>query len=319
MAPSTPIRVIDSHTEGEPTRVVLEGAPDLGSGPAADRLATFRSQHDHFRSAVVNEPRGNDALVGALLLEPHDPKNLAQVIFFNNVGVLGMCVHGTIGVARTLAHLGRLPAGTHTLETPAGNVTIAGNEDGSISVANVFSFRHQTNVAVETNSHGTFHGDIAWGGNWFYLVKEPSVELHFDKIHELTELTWHIRQSLIHNGITGANSEEIDHIELFAAPTRRDADSRNFVLCPGRAYDRSPCGTGTSAKMACLVADGKLAVGETWGQESIIGSLFRGTFTPATEGGIDGVYPTVSGHAHITAEATLHLDPADPFQHGFAP
>jgi 4-hydroxyproline epimerase len=278
----------------------------------AQRLERLREEHDGFRSVVVNEPRGSDALVGALLGPPSSASAVAQVIFFNNVGYLGMCVHGAIGVARTLAHLGRVGAGRHVLETPAGDVAFTLGEEDDIAVENVVSRRHAKGVEVSTDRHGVLKGDIAYGGNWFYLVEAREIDLSLANARALTELASDALDSLARHAIAGAEGRPIDHIELFGPPRDPRADSRNFVLCPGRAYDRSPCGTGTSAKMACLAADGRLEAGQTWHQESIIGSRFLGSIEPA-EG---GVRPTIRGRAFITGEATLLVDPRDPFRDG---
>ncbi len=303
------VQVIDSHTGGEPTRVVTGGGPDLGDGPIARRLERFRASHDDFRSAVVNEPRGSDVMVGALLCEPSDQSCVAGVIFFNNVGYLGMCGHGTIGLMVTLAHLGRIGVGEHRLETPVGVVSATLHESGEVSVFNVPSYRYRHQVTVEVPGVGPVVGDIAWGGNWFFLVEQHGQSLDLDRVEELTDLTWRIRLALRAQGITGEDGQEIDHIELFGPPSRDGLDSRNFVLCPGKSYDRSPCGTGTSAKMACLHAGGKLAEGKLWRQESIVGSVFEGFVTS-----IDGrLYPTIRGTAYVNAEATLILDDRDPF------
>ena len=306
------IRVIDSHTEGEPTRVIIEGGPDLGRGSLADRRDRFRQQFDHYRSAVVNEPRGSDPVVGALLVPPIDPSSAAAVIFFNNVGYLGMCGHGTIGVVATLAYLDRLKAGVHRIETPVGVVSAELHGPGDVSVSNVPSYRLKKNVAVDVDGYGRVTGDVAWGGNWFFLVNDSGEELDLIRVEHLTELTWAIRQSLERNQITGSDGAVIDHVELFGPPRRPDADSRNFVLCPGKAYDRSPCGTGTSAKMACLYEDGKLAEGRLWRQESIVGSLFEGQVKVVD----NAIRPTIRGSAYISAEATLLLDDCDPFRWG---
>jgi 4-hydroxyproline epimerase len=306
------IGVIDTHTGGEPTRVVISGGPDLGNGSMADRLAVFRDHHDAFRSAVVNEPRGSDVMVGALILEPVDPTAAAGVIFFNNVGYLGMCGHGTIGVAVALAYLGRLGPGTHRLETTVGPVAVTLDGPNSVAIENVESYRSAKGVAVDVPGLRTYVGDVAWGGNWFFLVQDHGETLSVGNVERLTDVTWAIRQALHSKGIIGANGGEIDHIELFGPPTRPGADSKNFVLCPGGAYDRSPCGTGTSAKVACLVADGKLAEGQVWRQESIIGSLFEGS-ARIVEG---RVRPRIRGSAYVNAESTLIVDPADPFAMG---
>jgi len=302
------VRVIDSHTGGEPTRLVVSGGPNLGTGPLSQRLELFRSQHDCFRSAVVNEPRGSDVIVGALLCEPVDPACAAGVIFFNNVGYLGMCGHGTIGLVATLAYLKRIKPGEHWIETPVGTVGATLHGSGDVTVNNVASYRSAADVEVEVPAYGKVRGDVAWGGNWFYLVRDHHLELTLNNVETLTTFSWAIRQALPANGITGAGGEEIDHIELFGPPQTAEADSRNFVLCPGKAYDRSPCGTGTSAKLACLYADGKIREGQTWRQESLIGSVFEGTVKIR-----DGqIYPSIKGSAFVTAEAELILHPRDP-------
>jgi 4-hydroxyproline epimerase len=308
------VRVIDSHTGGEPTRVVISGAPDLGAGPLAERLERFRKEHDSFRSAVVNEPRGSDVMVGALLCEPRDPSCAAGVIFFNNVGYLGMCGHGTIGLVATLAYMNRIKPGEHRIETPVGVVTALLHADGEVTVHNVASYRLAANVAIDVPSYGKVYGDVAWGGNWFFLVHDHSFELSLKNVEQLTNFTWAIRQALREQGITGAGGQEIDHIELFSPSSIPSVDSKNFVLCPGKAYDRSPCGTGTSAKLACLYAGGKIREGEIWRQESIVGSIFEGTISVR-----DGkVYPSIKGSAFVNAEAELVLDPNDPFCRGIA-
>lgn len=306
------LRVIDSHTAGEPTRIIVSGGPDLGNGSVASKLAVFRDKFDSIRSAVVNEPRGSDAIVGALLCQPSDPSCAAGVIFFNNVGYLGMCGHGTIGLMVTLAHLNRLSPGEHQLETPVGKVTACLDGDGRATVQNVPSYRHASKVRVEVPGHGSVTGDIAWGGNWFFLVSDHGMDISFSNIDRLTELTWAIRQQLNRHNITGRKGQEIDHIELFGPPEAPEADSKNFVLCPGKSYDRSPCGTGTSAKMACLYADGKLRAGEVWRQESIVGSIFEGAIAER-----DGeLHPSITGSAFVNADSELILDPQDPFCFG---
>lgn len=311
--PFAAVGVVDSHTEGEPTRVVVSGGPDLGSGTVAEQLAVFRERFDWFRSAVVNEPRGSEAMVGALLCAARNPKAAAGVIFFNNVGYLHMCVHGTIGLGATLSHLGRIGPGAHLIETPVGDVTIHLAEDGGMAVENVASRRLRERVRLEVPELGVVHGDIAWGGNWFLLVDDHGLELRADRLEQLTRAAGAIRRACEAMGLKGDDGRAIDHVELFGPPTRGDCRSKNFVLCPGGAYDRSPCGTGTSAKLACLHADGKLRAGEVWRQESIIGSAFSGWVREAAGG---GVIPTISGGAWITSEATLLIDPRDPFGHG---
>jgi 4-hydroxyproline epimerase len=304
-------RVVDSHTAGEPTRVVIEGGPDLGGGSVAKRLERFRTDHDRFRSGIVNEPRGSDVLVGALLCEPADASCAAGVIFFNNVGYIGMCGHGTMGLVVTLAHLGRIGIGTHRIETPVGIVTAKLLDRARVTVSNVQSYRFASKVKLDVPGYGEVIGDVAWGGNWFFLVEARGLPVSADNTAALTSFASHVRQALNAAGVRGANGAEIDHIEVFGPASKPDLHSRNFVLCPGLAYDRSPCGTGTSAKLACLFADGKLQPGEVWRQESVIGTLFEASFT-VDENRRDGVLPHITGAAYVTGEATLIFDDADP-------
>jgi len=309
MAGPKRIRVIDSHTGGEPTRTVISGGPDLGSDTLTIRRERFRDEFDHLRSAITNEPRGSDALVGALLCEPVDKSCVTGVIFFNNVGYLGMCGHGTIGVVVTLAYLGQIGPGKHRIETPVGIVEALLDEHGEVTVANVPSYRLASKVSVSVKGHGTVVGDIAWGGNWFFLVNDHGQDISLRNLEALTDFTWRIRQALNEAGITGEGGQEIDHIELFAASDIKGINSKNFVLCPGKAYDRSPCGTGTSAKLACLVADNKFEEGQVWRQESIVGSIFEGSVRVSN----NTIHPSIKGSAFITAEVDLILDDRDPF------
>lgn len=301
------VEIIDSHTGGEPTRVVLEGGPDLRRGPLARRRDRFQREFDRHRRAIVNEPRGSEVVVGALLVEPHDASCCAGVIFFNNVGCLGMCGHGLMGVITTLAHVGRIKPGRHRIETPAGRVAATLHPDGEISVANVASWPEQKAVTIKASGIGPVTGDVAYGGNWFFLIEDHGQDLSLGNTHQLTDYCWRVRQAVNAQGFP-----QIDHVELFGPPTSAGAHSRNFVLCPGKAYDRSPCGTGTCAKLACLAGEGKLAEQTDWIQESITGSTFTGSYRwlDRTSGKIE---PVISGRAFITSEATLILDDRDPF------
>ena len=306
------VQVLDSHTEGEPTRVIVEGGPDLGGGTLAERLEVLSSRYDTFRSALTCEPRGTDIIVGALLCEPNNPECVAGVIFFNDVGYLGMCGHGTIGVVRSLAHLGRIQPGKHRIETPVGEVDTELKADGSVAVRNVLSYRYRAAVPVDVPGIGTLVGDIAWGGNWFFLVGDHPFELKISRRAEILAAAHAIRDALAAAGITGKDGAAIDHIELFSKPEHPENSSRNFVLCPGASFDRSPCGTGTSAKMACLYADGKLSEGDVWRQESFLGTHFTGSIEVRG----DAVLPTIQGRAWITAESIHFFDDDDPFAGG---
>lgn len=315
-APAIPdrIRVIDSHTEGEPTRVVLEGWPAPAGATMAERRDDLRRRWDHLRPAVVCEPRGHQAVVGALLTPPVSLGAAAGVIYFNNVGYLGMCGHGTIGVVRTLALLGRLPAGAVTLDTPVGPVRATLEPDGAVTVENVPALCHARDVTLDVPGVGRVTGDVAYGGNWFFLTELPAPALDLAHVDELLRVTKAIQAVIRARGVAGANGGEIDHIELSGPPRRADADGRNFVLCPGGEYDRSPCGTGTSAKMAALHARGALALEREWRQESVTGSRFVGWLTR----GPAGLVPHIRGHAYITGETTLRFDAGDPFRGGIA-
>jgi len=307
------IQVIDSHTAGEPTRLVIDGGPDLGVGPLAQRVERFRQQFDAYRSAIVNEPRGCDTLVGALLCKPHRPDCNWGVIFFNNVGYLGMCGHGTLGLIASLAHAGRCAPGTFRIDTPVGAVNAQLHPDGRIEVENVTSYRKARQIAVAVAGVGDIRGDVAWGGNWFFLTDGHDLDITPQNLEALTEFAWRVRQAVNAQGYP-----EVDHVELFAPSTRAGVHSRNFVLCPGRAYDRSPCGTGTSAKLACLAADEGLREGDPWIQESLIGSTFSARYRwHARDQG--EITPIITGTAHVTGEARLRLDPADPYCWGIRP
>ena len=305
------IEVIDSHTAGEPTRLVIHGFPELGDLDMASRLEILRTQYDQWRCATILEPRGNDILVGALLCKPQNPKATAGVIFFNNEGYLGMCGHGTIGLITSLYFLDRISYGKHLIETPVGDITAQLHQDGSVSIQNVYSYRYRKAVQINVPNVGVIVGDIAWGGNWFFLVENSPLAIHHGDVKALTELCLNIKQTLASQSIFGEDNQEIDHIELFGPYP--DANSQSFVLCPGGAYDRSPCGTGTSAKLACLAADNKLAAGEIWLQASVIGSQFQASYQHADE---NGIIPTIRGTAYISGQNSLFIDEQDPFGFG---
>ena len=305
------IRVVDSHTEGEPTRVVVEGWPVPSGATMAERLADVRERFDPLRRAVLCEPRGHEAVVGALLTPPVSEGSRSGVVFFDNAAYLGMCGHGTIGVVRTLEYLGRLRPGPVALDTPVGTVRAELAADGSVTIENVPAFCHARDVFVDVPDTGRIRGDVAYGGNWFFITRVERA-LRAADVEELTRLTRAIADALRAAKITGADGAEVDHIILLGASDRPDADRKNFVLCPGAAYDRSPCGTGTSATMAMLHARGELALDQIWRQESIIGSTFHAWLT--SRGG--RLIPHVRGTAYVTGESTLRFDPRDPFRLG---
>ncbi len=313
-------RIIDSHTGGEPTRLVVEGGPDLGGGSMAERLQRLRTQHDRWRRALANEPRGNDVIVGGLLCAPQDPGAACGVIFFNNVGYLGMCGHGTIGVVASLAYLGRLQPGIHRIETPVGPVSAALHADGSVTVTNVPAYRYRRAVAVVVPGNGRLTGDVAWGGNWFFLCADHGLSLERAGLPALLACSEAIRSALRAQGITGEGGAEIDHVELVGPAHDPTHHGRNFVLCPGGAWDRSPCGTGTSAKLACLAADGQWPPGEVWHQESVLDSVFSAHYERDDAViGSGRIRPHVRGRAHVTLDAWMLVDTDDPLGWGLAP
>lgn len=318
------IPYLDSHTGGEPTRLITSLPFDLGTGSVADKLSTLKAHHDDLRRTVLLEPRGSDVLVGAYLVPPADPTCQFGVIFFNNVGYLGMCGHGTIGLIASLAYMGKVTPGVIRVETPVGVVEATLHDsplllgEGSgvrseypnrVSVQNIPAYRHLTHIPVTVDGK-TIHGDVAWGGNWFFLIHDHGMDVNMSNLEALTDFSWRVREQLTAKGITGADGAEIDHVELFAESN--EADSKSFVLCPGKAYDRSPCGTGTSAKLACLYGDGKLQVGQVWKQQSVVGSIFEGSIQ------LDGdkIIPTITGEAWVMSEGTILVDERDPFGKG---
>jgi 4-hydroxyproline epimerase len=308
------VRVVDSHTGGEPTRVIVENGPDLGAGSMVERRERFRQSFDHFRKAIILEPRGSDVMVGALPVDATDPSCSLGVIYFNNEGFLGMCGHGTIGLMVTLVYLGRIKLGEHFLDTPVGKVKTIVHDANHVTVRNVPCFRYRENLRVAVDGFGEVVGDIAWGGNWFYLVKEHRERVSFDNLQRLQAFTDQVQRALDREVVTGKDGHRVDHIELFGPPADAGADSRNYVMCPGGAYDRSPCGTGTSAKLACLAADGKLAPGQIWRQASIIDSVFEASYEQQG----DQIVPSIKGSAYICGETLLRFDPNDPFKTGIS-
>lgn len=317
------IEVIDTHTGGEPTRVVVDSPIELSGETLADQRNDFATRFDDYRRAIVCEPRGSDVMVGAFLTKPVNPESVAGVIFFNNVGYLGMCGHGTIGLAIALAYQGKIAKGKYQLDTPVGTVGFELLSGSRVSIENVPSYRLHRQIAIDLEGGRVLHGDVAWGGNWFFLCDDHGLEIEPGNLEALASLSAEIRRALPEQGVTGTEEAEIDHIELMGPPSSPEkADARNYVMCPGAAYDRSPCGTGTSAKIACLAADGKLQPGQIHRQESVVGSVFEATYridesTGNSEPEIH-ILPRIVGDAFVTADAKLTIDLNDPFGKGIA-
>jgi len=308
-------KVIDSHTGGEPTRVIIDGGPDLGSGPISERARLLETKHDKFCRSVLCEPRGYDAMVGALIVTPVEKNCLTGVIFFNTSQNLGMCGHATVGLLVTLYYLGKISVGNYKIETPVGIISAQLHDPNTVSVINVESYRYKKGVSIQVEQYGEITGDIAWGGNWFFLVNNSPISVQFENIDKLLNFTSSIKSALKQQHITAPDSSEIDHIELFGESLNEKAHSKNFVLCSSGDYDRSPCGTGCSAKLACLAEERLWPENKKWIQEGIIGSLYSTHYSWSTGGNI---IPTITGKAFVTSEATLQFNPLDPYKHGIS-
>jgi len=331
---SSVVQAIDSHTAGEPTRILTGGLPAVQGATMAHKREQLFLHHDHLRRALVHEPRGHDAIVLAYLLPPCDPEAHLGVVFANDAGYLGTCGHGSIGVAMVAVATGMVPAvapeSTVVLDTPAGLVRCAVKvTDGrpvSVRITNVPSFlwRRDVPFALPDGRKGT--ADVAYGGNWFAFVDARSMGLSVDpsRLGQLMSTAMAIREALRTAGVRGTNphtghEEDVDHVKLYASLVGTGTPgSRAITLCPGSAYDRSPCGTGTSAKLAVLHARGELGVGTPFCSDSVLGTRFMARIASTTTVcGIPAIVPEVEGAAFVTGFQTFVLDPADPLVHGF--
>lgn len=330
------VHVVDSHTAGEPTRVVTGGLPNVPGATMADKRAFLRQHCDALRSGLVCEPRGHDAIVAAYLLPPCDPTAHAGVVFANDVGYLGMCGHGAIGVATTLLAMGMVaPASADgdteiRLDTPVGTVVaqvaVRDGRPGAVRLRNVPSFLHARDVEVPVEGIGRVTVDVAWGGNWFAILPEDElgVAVEPERLPALLERTMAVREALIRHDVFGFDPatgapQEIDHVEVYRVLRHPDARvaTRTMTLCPGRAYDRSPCGTGTSAKIATLHARGEIAPGDVFVNQSVIGTEFRARILAVDrDGDRTLVTPEIEGQAWITGLQQLVFDPTDPLKSG---
>ena len=310
------LRVIDSHTIGEPTRVVIDeslvAGLDLGMGSVRERRDRFRDRYDHVRSALVGDPRGTNAMVGVILVPPADPSCRFGAFYVNRVGYLDMCGHATIGLAVTLGSQGIIEPGSFRLETPAGVVGVMWHGGGAASFECVPPRRIAKSLALACDDGSRVTGDVATSGLWFFICRDHGLAVEPAAIPALTERAWSIRRALEARGITGDGGEVIDHVVLLGPPREPGNDGRAFVLCPDGAFDRSPCGTGTSALVGCLLDDGMLAEGRTWRQESVLGGVYEARIR--REQGV--AVPTVRGRAWLTAETTLHFAADDPYRIG---
>jgi proline racemase len=326
------LQAVDSHTAGEPTRIVTGGLPPVAGATMAEKRAALRIRHDALRRALVHEPRGHDAIVVAYLVPPCHPDAHAGVVFCNDVGYLGMCGHGAIGVATVLVGMGMVPAQEPetrvVLDTPAGlvpcRVAVSNGRARAVTITNVPSFQFRQRAIAAVPGFGKVAADIAWGGNWFAFVEAAQLGLHVDKAHlpQLLPAAIAVREALAANGVRGVHPESgeeqlVDHVKLFDALEGPTPGARAMTLCPGTAYDRSPCGTGTSAKLAVLHSKGELGVGEWFTSESVIGTRFRARIAATTQvGQFAAIVPEIEGAAYVTGLQTFVLDPEDPCVHG---
>lgn len=326
------IQAVDSHTAAEPTRVITGGLPMIRGATMADKRDELKRLHDPIRRSLVLEPRGHDAIILAYLLPPtHDDADLG-VVFANDAGYLGMCGHGAIGLATTAVAMGLVaavePVTEITLDTPVGlikcRVAVEGGRPKSVTITNVPSFLYRQRVVVDVHGFGKVAADIAYGGNWFAFVEADQLGLMVEKAHlpVLMQAAIAIREALVRDGVRGVHpdsgeEEVIDHVKLFVPLDGEHHGARALTLCPGTAYDRSPCGTGTSAKLAVLHAKGELKTGEQFDSESVLGTRFAArVVAETTVGEFPAIVPEITGSAWITSFATFVIDPDDPCRHG---
>ncbi|HUI64685.1 MAG TPA: 4-hydroxyproline epimerase [Bacteroidota bacterium] len=322
---------IDAHTCGNPVRVVVGGGPTLEGGTMSERRQQFLAQYDWIRTALMFEPRGHDMMSGSILYPPISPENDAALLFIETSGCLPMCGHGTIGTAAVLIEHGLVRPhvpGTLRLEVPAGTVEAHYRlEDGrvhSVRIVNVPSFAEQMGVQVAVPGIGTLSLDVAYGGNFYGIIDPQEHYQGIDQlgVREILRLSPLIRR-LVNETHTFVHPQDptirgLSHIQWTGTPRAKEAHGRNAVFYGEHAIDRSPCGTGTSARMAQWAAKGKLKAGDEFVHESIVGSLFRGRVEGTTKVGTrEAIIPSIEGWVRITGLNTIFVDDDDPFARGF--
>lgn len=322
---------IDGHTCGNPVRLVAGGAPLLKGDTMLERRAHFLAEFDWIRTGLMFEPRGHDMMSGSILYPPTRPDCEVAVLFIETSGCLPMCGHGTIGTITMAIENGLIAPrepGKLSIETPAGKVDITYRQEGrfveEVRLTNVASFLHAEGLTAEIEGFGELVVDVAYGGN-FYAIVEP--QKNFRDMGDFTAaqligLSPRLRAALnekyqfVHPEHPQING--LSHIQWTGQPTQNGATARNAVFYGDKAIDRSPCGTGTSARMAQLAAKGKLAVGDQFVHESIIGSLFSGRIEAAARvGSVEAIIPSIGGWARQTGFNTIFIDDRDPYAHGF--
>ncbi len=322
---------IDGHTCGNPVRLVAGGGPLLQGASMIEKRAHFLAEFDWIRTGLMFEPRGHDMMSGSILYPPTRPDCDIAILFIETSGCLPMCGHGTIGTVTMAIENGLVTPktpGVLKLDTPAGVVTAEYEQDGahvqSVRITNIASFLHAEGLAIDCPGLGRLSVDVAYGGNFYAIVDaQPGYRDMADfSAGQLVELSPRLRRALNERyDFVHPERPEIrglSHILWTGAPTRPEAHARNAVFYGDKAIDRSPCGTGTSARMAQWAAKGRLKPGDAFVHESIIGSLFRGRVEVATHvGDKPAIIPSISGWARMTGYNTIFIDDRDPYAHGF--
>jgi len=322
---------IDAHTCGNPVRVVAGGGPMLPHAPMADRRQIFMRDHDWVRRALMFEPRGHDVMSGSILYPPSAPDYDLAVLYIEVSGCLPMCGHGTIGTVTAALEAGLViprEAGRLALETPAGRVDVEYASDGpyvdQVRLFNVPSYQHAAGVRIEVAGLGEIVVDVAYGGNYYAIIEPQANWAGLDSmgasdIQRLSPLVRRAAQAAVapmHP--EDARIAGISHVMWCDKPRDPRADARNAVFYGEKAIDRSPCGTGSSARMAQLAAQGRLAVGDGFVHESIIGTMFDCRVEAAAMvGGMAAIRPSVAGWARVIGHNTIYVDDRDPLAHGF--
>ena len=322
---------VDSHTEGMPTRVITGGVGVIPGVTMNEKRLHFMEHMDDIRLFLMNEPRGHSAMSGAILQAPTRPDADWGVVYIEVSGCLPMCGHGTIGVATVLVETGMVdvvePITTIRLDTPAGlviaRVAVSDGHADSVTIENVPSYSVRLDDTVEVPGYGTISYSLAFGGNFYAMVELDAVGLEFDRTNQQKILTAGLAIMNAINATNPPRHPEIDgldhchHVQFIAPGSTAQFSRHAMAIYPGW-FDRSPCGTGTSARMAELWARGELAIGEDFVNESFIGSRFTGRLLrETTVSGIPAVVPTITGRAWVTGIGQYLLDPSDPFPTGF--
>jgi proline racemase len=327
----TVFETIDSHTMGEPTRIIVKGFPELAGNTMMERKKYLEENFDHYRTALMLEPRGHKDMFGAILTEPISKEADLGVIFMDTGGYLNMCGHGSIGSSTVAVETGLVkvtePYTEVVLEAPAGliqaRIKVEKGKAVETSILNVPAFLYLKDVEVEIDGYGKIPLDISFGGSFFAMINAEKIglTLNTENIGEITELGMKIIKKVndtVEIKHPYLDITTVDLAEFYCSPTNAAANKKNVVIFGDNQVDRSPCGTGTSAKLALLYAKGELSIGEEFVYESITGSMFKGVITEEIEiNGYKAVLPQITGSAYITGFNRWVIDERDPLKDGF--